>query len=111
MLHRHRAAQGSYTPLLDAKTPDGAKEYARSKASSRLAHVAHHLVGRDHLLDAFSAADAYLFTVLNWSLATQIDLSPWPSLTSYQQRLRERPSVARAFREELALYRAEVAQR
>ena len=102
--------KGLYTPLLDPKAPDGAKEYARSKASSRLAYVARHLVGRDHLLDAFSVADAYLFTILNWSLPTQVDLSPWPSLTSYQQRLRERPSVARAFREELTLYREEVAR-
>jgi glutathione S-transferase len=40
---------------------------------------------------------------------TPVDLAPWPVIRAYQARLHERPSVARAFSEELELYRKEVA--
>lgn len=100
-----------YVPLLDPAAPEGAKAYALSKAESRLSWLAGQLEGREHLLDRFSVADAYLFTVLNWSMATPVDLSPWPAITSYQARLRERPSVARAFAEERQLYMHELERR
>lgn len=96
-----------FTPLLERQAPPEAKDYALSKAGSRLSFLAEQLAGREYLLDHFSVADAYLFTILNWTNATPVDLAPWPTLVAYQARLRERPSVARAFREELALYRAE----
>ena len=99
-----------FLPLLQAKQPADAKAYAAGLAEARLAIVDKHLIGREFLLDSFSVADAYLFTVLNWSGATKIDLAPWPAITSYMQRLQTRPSIARALKEELALYKAEVAR-
>jgi glutathione S-transferase len=100
-----------YVPLLDPNAPDGAKAYALSKAESRLAWVDRHLEGREHLLGRFSVADAYLFTVLNWSTVTPVDLAPWPAIRAFAARMLERPSVARAFAEERTLYAAEVAAR
>lgn len=97
-----------YVPLLDPKAPEGAKAYALSKAESRLSWLAGQLEGRDTLLDRFSVADAYLVTVLNWSLAVPVKLDPWPSITSYVARVRRRPSVARAFEEEIELYKQEL---
>ena len=99
-----------FLPLLQAKQPADAKAYAAGLAEARLAIVDKHLIGREFLLDSFSVADAYLFTVLNWSGATKIDLAPWPAITSYMQRLQTRASIARALKEELALYKAEVAR-
>jgi glutathione S-transferase len=55
-------------------------------------------------------ADGYLYTVLNWSLATGDDLKKWPSIHAYHAKIQERPNVARAFSEELALYREELAR-
>lgn len=52
--------------------------------------------------DAFAAW--YLFTVLNWSVMTPVDLKKWPAISAYAARLRDRPSVAKAFAEERALY-------
>jgi glutathione S-transferase len=101
----HKALFG---PLLDAKAPEGAKAYALSKAESRLSWLADKLEGRDYLVDRFSVADGYLFTVLNWAQVTPVDLKPWSAITSYAARVRERPAVARAFGEELALYKAEM---
>lgn len=99
-----------FTPLLVKQAGPGAKSYALSLGESRLSWLARHLQGREFLLQHFTVADAYLFTILNWSMATPVDLTPWPALVQYQTRLRERPSVARAFEEELALYRLQQAR-
>ena len=39
-----------------------------------------------------------------------IDLADWPAIAAYHQRLRQRPSIARALKEELALYQRELAR-
>lgn len=96
-----------FAPLFDRHAPEGAKSYALSKAPARLDVLEAHLAGREYLLDTFSVADAYLATVLNWSAATPIDLSRWPSVARYLARMRARPSIARAIAEELPLYLAE----
>jgi len=93
-----------FTPLLDPKAPEGAKAYALGKASSPLDMLEKHLSGREFLLEEFSVADAYLFAVLGWCVATPVDLKKWPALVAYVSRLRERPSIAQAFREERKLY-------
>jgi glutathione S-transferase len=99
-----------YIPLLDDKAPADAKEYAREKAGVRFAYLDRHLAGREFLLDRFTVADAYLVTVLNWSRASGIDLSGWPAVHAYFQRMLKRPSVARAVVEERALYAEEQAR-
>ncbi len=45
-------------------------------------------------------ADAYLFTVVNWTSVTGISLGPWPHLTAYMQRVGQRPSVQAAMQAE-----------
>ncbi|WP_437874537.1 glutathione S-transferase N-terminal domain-containing protein [Sorangium sp. So ce513] len=99
-----------YLPLLE-KVPAEVKAHALSMADARLGWVAARLAGREFLLDRFSVADAYLFTVLNWSQVTPIDLKAWPALLEYQARLLQRPSVARAFAEERARYARELERR
>jgi len=99
-----------FAPLLDASAPAEVRDYALRKVPSRLEVVARHLADREHLGDRFSVADAYLLTVLGWTVVTPIDLRQWPSLTAYLARVRERPSVARALREERELYVAELAR-
>ena len=100
-----------FNPLLDPRSEDGAKAFARGKAMQRFAYLNAQLDGRDYLLDGFTVADAYLVVVLNWAAFTGIDLSQWPAVQSYFVRLRERPSVARAFAEEFALYKDEQTRR
>ncbi|MEX2205795.1 MAG: glutathione binding-like protein [Myxococcota bacterium] len=99
-----------FVPLLDAKAPDAVKAYAREKLALRMAVLEKHLAGREYLQDAFSVADAYLTTILNWTAATAVSLSEWPAVQEYHRRMLERPSIARAFGEELALYQAELAR-
>lgn len=99
-----------FAPLFDPKLAEVAKARVLEKGESRLAHVDRHLAGRDFLLDGFTVADAYLFTVLNWNIATPVDLGRWPAVRDYYTRLKTRPSIARALSEEHALYAAEQAR-
>jgi glutathione S-transferase len=99
-----------FTPLLVKDAGPDAKGYALSLSESRLSWLAGHLQDRQFLLEHFTVADAYLLAILNWSAATPVDLTPWPALVDYQARLRLRPSVDRAFREETALYQHQQAR-
>ena len=103
--------KGLFTPLLTANAPDAVKEWTFAKFAPRLDYLNGYLDGREFLLDHFSVADAYLVTVINWTMATpQIDLAKWPAIKAYHARLRTRPSVARAIAEEFALFKAEQAR-
>lgn len=100
-----------FNPLLDSKTPAEMKKYTLEKNLSRLDYLEKYLEGREFLLDRFTVADAYLTTVLNWSVGTpQIDFAKWPNVKNYLERLRQRPSVAKAMSDELKLYQAEQAR-
>jgi glutathione S-transferase len=102
--------KGLFIPLFDQKAPEGTRSHTLKKYESRLRYLNDCLSGREFLLDRFTVADAYLYTVLNWAAATQVDLTPWPAIKGYHGRLQTRPSIAKAFREELALYKAEFAR-
>jgi glutathione S-transferase len=101
--------KGLFVTLLSKTAPAEAKAYALEKGLSRLDYLDNYLKGREFLLDHFSVADAYLVTVINWTMATPpIDLTKWPAIKSYYERTRARPSIARALGEEFALYKAEL---
>ena len=50
--------------------------------------------------DTFTIADAYLYTVASWSHFLKFDLTPWPALQQYLERIGARPSVQAAKRVE-----------
>ena len=100
--------KGTYIPLLGRNNPEGAKEFARRKLPLRMGYLSRHLEDREFMLERFSIADCYLFTVLNWSAAAGIDLAQWPVIQGYYGRLRQRPSVARALAHETPIYAAEM---
>lgn len=91
--------------VFNPASPPEAKAFARDVLlPARYERLSTHLKGREFLLDeGFSVADAYLVTTLNWAGPAGVDLSKWPVLAAYAQRLSARPSVARAVKEELAL--------
>ena len=103
--------KGLFVPLLDKTAPAEMKAHVLSKNLSRLDYLDNYLKGREFLLDHFSVADAYLVTIINWTMATPpIELSKWPAVKAYHERLRTRPSIARAVAEEFELYKAELAR-
>ena len=103
--------KGLFLPLLDRKAGAEVKAYVLDKYLSRLDYLEDYLTGRNYLLDHFSVADAYLVTVINWTMATPpVELAKWPSVKAYYERLRARPTVAKAMAAELELYKAELAR-
>lgn len=91
----------SFTPLFRPNASEDAKDAARSNLNKRLAWTAAQLEGRDYLMGSqFTVADAYLFTILGWAGFVQFDLSPWPVLAAYSQRVAARPAVQQALRAE-----------
>src|SRR5215475_9822970 len=103
--------KGLFVTLLDKKASSEVKDYVLGKGLSRLDYLENHLKNREFLLDHFSVADAYLVTVINWTMATPpIELAKWPAVKAYYERLRTRPSIAKAIAEEFELYKAELAR-
>ncbi|WP_315742500.1 MULTISPECIES: glutathione binding-like protein [unclassified Bradyrhizobium] len=103
--------KGLFIPMLDKTAPEEMKAHVLKKNLSRLDYLETYLKGRDYLLDHFSVADAYLVTVINWTMATPpVELAKWPAVKAYYERLRARPSIAKAIAEEFELYKAEIAR-
>jgi len=103
--------KGLFVPLLDKTAPAEMKTHVLGKNVSRLDYLENYLKGRKFLLDHFSVADAYLATVLNWSIATpMIDFAKYPAVKDYLERMKKRPAIAKALAEEFELYRAELAR-
>lgn len=79
-----------------------AKEAQAALLDSRLALVEAKLAdGRAYLLgESFTPADAYLFTVTNWSKGIGHDLSDFPKLVALRERIAARPAVQAAMKAE-----------
>ncbi|WP_207460223.1 glutathione transferase GstA [Azospirillum sp. SYSU D00513] len=93
----------SFTPLFRPNTPEEYKPVARDIVAGKLAMLDAELADRPFLAGAaFTAADAYCFTVLRWTRAVAIDLAAWPNLTAYVERVGARPAVAEAIAAEKA---------
>ena len=90
-----------FSPLFNPKLPEDMRAMTINRLSSRLDFAANRLEGRNYLMgDDFTVADAYLFTILRWSPRVNLDLSRWPVLVKYQERIAERSAVQQALEEE-----------
>ncbi len=91
----------TFSPLFNKQASEDWKAAARALLDRRIDTVAKALEGRSFLMgDAFSVADCYLFTVLNWAHWVRIDLSRWPAVGEYLKRVAARPAVQEALKAE-----------
>jgi glutathione S-transferase len=96
-----------FGPLWNPQTPDAMKEIVRANLAKRFAWLDGELSKRPYLTgERFTAADAYLFTVVNWTNAHKIDLSPYPHLKAFMDRVAARPAVRQAMQAEGLLKQA-----
>jgi glutathione S-transferase len=87
----------SYSPLFKPDTPEATIEERKAYLRKRYALVEATLAKQSWLLgDHFTVADAYLFVVTNWAKAVKLDLSEFPALVAFQQRVAARPAVQAA---------------
>ena len=100
----------AFAPFFSSGDLDAAERLAaEAQVAKHAAYIENRLDGADYLLgDGFSAADAYAFVILNWSNYVGIDLSPWPNIQAYMDRIQSRPAVQKSMSAE-GLIEAEAA--
>jgi len=87
--------------LFNPAMPEEYKTAVKNNLAARqLPYLEKALAGRDYIMGDFSVADAYLFTVLNWTKLHKIDLSAFPNITAYMTRMAARPAVQEAMKAE-----------
>lgn len=83
--------------LFNPKMTPEMKEVQLGVIERRLNALEKMLGGKDYLMgEKFSVADAYLFTVLNWTRIHKIDMGKWPQLQAFMARVADRPRVKEA---------------
>lgn len=93
----HKQIGALFNPKL---TPE-MKEVQLATIGRRLDSLEKMLDGKDFIAgDSFSAADAYLFTVLNWTNIHKIDLAKWPNIQAYMGRVGARAKVQETLKAE-----------
>jgi glutathione S-transferase len=88
-----------FSPLWYPDTPEATRKQIVDKLGKRFDHVVETLKDRQFIAgDKFTAADAYLYTILSWAGMLKVDLSRWPTLARYLERIGARPAVREAKR-------------
>ncbi|MCB2041417.1 MAG: glutathione transferase GstA [Burkholderiaceae bacterium] len=82
--------------LWHKETADSTRHAVKGKLADRFAELDHLLSRQPWLTGDFSVADAYAFSIVNWSNFLAIPLTPWPNLQAYLQRVAQRPRVQAA---------------
>jgi glutathione S-transferase len=90
-----------FGPLWNPATPDAVKAATKERLASRFAYLDETLAKQPFVMgDTFTIADAYLFTVVNWTNFHGIDISSFPNLQAFQARVASRPAVQQALEAE-----------
>lgn len=90
-----------FSPLFNPVMPDEAKEMARTNLATRFDWVSQQLQNKPYFFGQnFTAPDTYLFTVLRWSEHCGMELSKWPVLIEYRERIKALPFVIEAMKAE-----------
>ena len=91
----------SFTPLFRPNTPEEYVKISKENLAGKF-NVLDKALGKNQYLmgDKFTVPDAYAFTVVGWSKYKDIDLSRWPNLKGYMDRVGARPKVQEAMKAE-----------
>ena len=82
--------------LWHQETADSTRKAVKEELAARFAELDSLLVTRDFLAGEFSVADAYAFTIVNWSNFLALPLTAYPNLQAYLARVAARPHVRAA---------------
>lgn len=91
----------NFSPFFNPAASDDWKKALGATLMTRVGYVNEQLEGKPYLMgEAFTVADAYLFTVLSWAAYVKLDLSSFGAVTAYLQRVAARPAVQAAMKAE-----------
>ena len=86
-----------FSPLWNPTTPDSVKAATKDRLATRFAYLDEILAKQPYLTgETFTVADAYLFTVMNWTNFLSIDIASFKSLSAFMSRVAARPKVQEA---------------
>lgn len=87
----------AFSPWLWHKeTADTTQQSVKDKLATRFAELNELLSTQDFVAGEYSVADAYAFTIVNWTNFLALPLTPYPHLKSYLTRVSARPRVHEA---------------
>jgi glutathione S-transferase len=89
----------TFVPLFNPKTPEEFRALVKERLTKQFEHLDRHLAKSQFLAGpAFTAADAYCFTVLRWAASPRVglDIAPFSNLRRYFDRVADRPKVKEA---------------
>jgi glutathione S-transferase len=87
--------------LFNPKMTPEMKEVQLGTVERRFNALEKLLAGKQYITgDKYTVADAYLFTVLNWTKGLKIDLDKWPNIKNFVARVAARPAVQETMRAE-----------
>jgi glutathione S-transferase len=91
----------NFGPLFNPATPDAVKESSKANIAKRLTYLNDQLASRQYLMgNNFTVADAYAFTIVNWTNFVKIDLKAYPNVAAYMGRVGARPKVQETLKSE-----------
>ncbi|MGO9451950.1 MAG: glutathione transferase GstA [Candidatus Binataceae bacterium] len=91
----------NFGPLFNKATPDEVKKTAMANIAKRLGYLNDQLADRQYLMGSnFTAADAYAFTIVNWTKFVGMDLKEYPNVAAYMGRVGARPKVQETLKAE-----------
>ena len=91
----------SFGTLFNKASGDDAKQMVKVNIAKRLSYLNDQLANRQFLLGGnFTVADAYAFTIVNWTNFVGIDLKPYPNVGAYMARVGARPKVQETLKAE-----------
>lgn len=83
-----------FAPLWDNQALPEVVQTAKNELARKFDFIAERLNNRAFLLGSrYSVADTYLFCIINWTPLFKIDMTRWPALMSYMERIESRPAV------------------
>jgi glutathione S-transferase len=93
--------KGGFSPLFYEGVPEEGRDVFRTRLRKRFSLLDGHLSSNAYLMgSAFTVADVHLFVVSNWANWVHFDLSPYPAVRAYRERIGARPAVIAALEAE-----------
>jgi glutathione S-transferase len=87
-----------YDQHFDEKIP-GMEQFFIDEIHKKLMYIAKNLLnGKDFLVgNKFSIADSYLYIVLSWGPFLGVDITLYPAIQAYFERVKALPAVIQAY--------------
>lgn len=91
----------SFAPLFNPSVSPDWRTALTDRLTNRLNWLVKQIEGQDFLMGQhFTVADAYLFNILSWARLVKFDMTPWPQLAAFMDRIGTRTAVVETLKSE-----------